>query len=112
MLFEFISVSDPSGRKRREDCVQIGDVPRIDQRLDDESIVRRLPKIRAALPSLRLPRFAFRHAAHKNILDATPPPKRVKLFRIIHRTAELESLADRPIILDMRTLVNRHRVSV
>jgi hypothetical protein len=110
---QFRSVSRPSGKQRKEDhYAQIGDVPRVDQRLDDEPIVRRLPKIRPALPSLRLPRLAFRHAPHKNVLNATPPPQRIKLLRIIHRTAKLESLADRPIVLDVRTLVDRHRVGV
>jgi hypothetical protein len=40
--------------KRKGDYVQIGDVPRVDQRLTDKPIIRHLPKIRAALAPLRL----------------------------------------------------------
>ena len=115
LFFVQVQLADPSGKKKRkEDYVQIGDVPRIDQRLDDEPIVRRLPKIRPALPSLRLPRLALGHAPHKNILNTTPSPQRIKLFRIIHRTAKLESLADRPIVLRpiCGRSVDRHRVRV
>ena len=53
---------------------------------------------------------------HKNSLNATPLRLDLsfapKLFpMIVHRAAKLESLAC-PIILDMRTLVDRHRVGL
>src|SRR6266436_4076023 len=101
------SPSQQTRRKKNEESnyAQIGDVPRVDQRLDNKPIIRRLPKIRAALASLGFPRFALCHAPHKNILNATPPPQRIKLLSIINRTAKLQPFANCPIVLDMRTLV-------
>src|SRR5579863_2216113 len=97
-----MSFSQPEKRDRINDT-QVGNVPRVDQSLDDKPIVRRLPKVRPALPPLCLPRLALRHAPRKtSILDATPPPQRIELLRVVHRAAKLESLADRPVVLDVR----------
>ena len=93
--------------KRNTAHAQIGDVPRVDERLDDEPVIRRLPKIRPALPALRLPRLAPRHAPHKHVFDAAAPPQRLKLLRIVHRAAEPEPPPDRPVVLDVRPLVDR-----
>ena len=109
---DFVQSANHQKGEKYSNYAQIGDVPRIDQRLDDEPVVRRLPKIRAALPALRLPRFALRHAPHKSIIDATPPPQRIELLRVVHGAAKLEPLADRPVVLDVRTLIDRQRVSV
>jgi hypothetical protein len=91
-------------------CSQVRDIPRVDQRLDDEPAVRRFPKVRAALTALRLPIFGLGHTLREDLLDAAPPTQRIELFRVIYRAAKLEPLADRPVIFDVRTFVDRERV--
>ena len=99
--------------RRKKKNAQVGDVPGVDQRLDDEPIVRRLPKVRAALPPLSLPRLALGHAPRKRVLrHAAPSPERVELPGVVHRAAEPEPSPDRPLVLDVRTLVDRQRVGV
>ena len=90
---------------------QVSDIPRVDQSLDDDKpLVRHLPEVRATLPTLCLPRLALRHALrNRGILDAALPPQRIKLLCVVHHAAKLEPSADRPVVLDVRTLVNRQR---
>ncbi len=44
------------------------------------------------------------------VLDPTPLPQHIELLRIVHCTAGLQPLADRPFVLDMRPLVGRRDV--
>ena len=86
---------------------QIGDVPRVYESLNDKPVVTRLPEVRAALTPLRRPVRALPQALQEDILNSTPPPQNIELLRIIHRTAELEPLANHPVVLDMWPLVDR-----
>ena len=65
------SVRRPSRKRKKKEPRTIRRRSTLDHRLDDEPIVRHLPKIRPALSSLHLPLFAFRHAPHKNLFNAT-----------------------------------------
>jgi hypothetical protein len=77
-----LQLADHWGKKKEDDYVQIGDVPRIDQRLDNKPIVRRFPKnsTRSSLPapsmvrispcsSQKYPTFS---SAHRTVSHNTP----------------------------------------
>lgn len=86
--------------------LQVRNIPRIHQCLDDEPIVTRLPEIRLALPTLGGPIRATREALDEHVVNSTSPPQQVELLRVINRTAELESFSNNPIALDVRAVLH------
>lgn len=104
-----VSVGRPLGKKEEDSYVQIGNVPHIYQRLDYK--LTATPSKSSTGSSLLedsiVPRFVYRHAPNKNILNTKRRSERI----IIHRTARLGSPADCPI-LDLRMPVDPHRVRV
>ena len=91
--------------------LQVPDIPRADKGIDDEAAVQRLPKVRAALTAHCLPIFALGLVLRERLLDAASLTQRIELFRVIYRAAELKPLSDGPIVFDVRTFVDRERVS-
>lgn len=81
---------------------QITDIPRIHQRLDDEPVVARLPEVRLALATLRQPVRTLCQTLQIHVLDPTPLSQHVELLRVVDRAASPESLADRPLVLNVR----------
>jgi hypothetical protein len=88
------------------DNSQVSDVPSVDERLDDETVIGRLEEIRSALPAFRIPTITPLKTLEHNIFHATPPSQRIKLLRKVHCAAELDPLANGPVVFDVRLIVD------
>ena len=91
--------------------MQVRGVPRVDEGLDDEAVVGGLPEVGLAVAAVGGPVRAAGEAVDEDVLDAAAPAELVELLRVVDGAAELEPLADRPVVLDVRSLVDGEQLS-